>query len=86
MNKIETIEQELKHWKAVYEKEDTRYFESHTYAEGMVDGLESALETFKEPPNTAIQIDTKPECNKCKPWKFVKIGCFCPDCGRALSD
>ena len=39
----------------------------------------------KKPCNTAIHIDTRPDCPSCDLAKFCNFR-FCPDCGKALSD
>ena len=37
-----------------------------------------------KPPNTAMQIDKKPECANCNHWEEVLIGDYCPTAERFI--
>lgn len=86
MTRIEELEQLLNKWKAVFKKTSRSKVQAYNYAEGSVDGLETAIGIIKDPSNTQMHVDTKARCDKCKNWndKSIMVN-FCYNCGRPLS-
>lgn len=71
MKNLKQIEKEIAFWRG-----KNGPYCGGLFASGMVGGLELA--------HTIISLDEKPECNKCLTWNALKVGRYCPECGREL--
>lgn len=87
MNKFKRVENLVVDWNAINRKHKREFCKKgeHT-SEGVVKGLNMALDIFQEPPNTQMQIDKETMCPKCKDWQKLEVFTYCPDCGKSLYD
>ncbi len=85
MKNIEKVEYLLKEWKAAFDEHDhEKYPEGGARIEGVVFGLDAAIRKLKEPPNTAMQIDTTPCIAQVHSVYRINGAKYCKDCGQDL--
>jgi len=87
MTRIEECEKLLSEWKSNKESaKKNGLLELWEHAGAIVAGIELALDIFKRPSNTQMQIDAK-ACSYCEHYKhnYYKYK-YCPVCGQPLHD